>query len=176
MFLELLLFQWSSRCWQFISGFSAFSKSSLNIWKFTVHLLLKPGLENFEHYFASMWDEYNFAIASWLFVPIRGLIKLWVMKKFRLCQPIDDFELKAPEKKQTQEKLSVLHYLLKTGHKCPLWKCLSLLYQRRKHNPLSPILIQERADQPCWCSEKQCHSGGTEMSFTDKTYLTLAIH
>ena len=32
-----------------ISGFSAFSKSSLNIWKFTVHVLLKPGLENFEH-------------------------------------------------------------------------------------------------------------------------------
>ena len=37
-----------------ISGSSAFSKSSLNIWKFTVHLLLKPDLENFEYYFASM--------------------------------------------------------------------------------------------------------------------------
>ena len=37
-----------------ISGSSAFSKSSLNIWKFTVHILLKPGLENFEHYFARM--------------------------------------------------------------------------------------------------------------------------
>ena len=37
-----------------ISGPSAFSKFSLNIWKFTVHVLLKPGLENFEHYFASM--------------------------------------------------------------------------------------------------------------------------
>ena len=35
-------------------GSSAFSKSSLNIWKFTVHVLLKPSLENFEHYFASM--------------------------------------------------------------------------------------------------------------------------
>ena len=35
-----------------ISGSSAFSKSSLNMWKFTVHILLKPGLENFEHYFA----------------------------------------------------------------------------------------------------------------------------
>jgi len=40
-----------------ISGSSAFSKTSLNIWKFTVHVLLKPGLENFEHYFASAWDE-----------------------------------------------------------------------------------------------------------------------
>ena len=37
-----------------ISGSSAFSKSSLNFWKFTVHVLLKPGLENFEHYFTSM--------------------------------------------------------------------------------------------------------------------------
>ena len=36
------------------SGSSAFSKSSLNIWKFMVHVLLKPGLENFEHYFASV--------------------------------------------------------------------------------------------------------------------------
>ena len=37
-----------------ISGFSAFLKSSLDIWKFTVHVLLKPGLEDFDHYFASM--------------------------------------------------------------------------------------------------------------------------
>ena len=37
-----------------ISGSSAFSKSSLNIWKFLVHVLLKPSLENFEHYFVSM--------------------------------------------------------------------------------------------------------------------------
>ena len=44
------------------SGFSTFSKTSLNIWKFTVHLLLKPGLENFDHYFASVRDKCNFAI------------------------------------------------------------------------------------------------------------------
>ena len=37
-----------------ISGSSAFSKTILNIWKFTVYVLLKPGLENFEHYFTSM--------------------------------------------------------------------------------------------------------------------------
>ena len=42
-----------------VSGSSAFSKSSLNIWNFTVNILLKPGLENFEHYFASVWDECN---------------------------------------------------------------------------------------------------------------------
>ena len=37
-----------------ISGSSAFSKSGLNIWRFTLHVLLKPGLENFDHYFASV--------------------------------------------------------------------------------------------------------------------------
>ena len=40
-----------------ISGSSAFAKTSLNIREFTVHVLLKPGLENFEHYFTSMWDD-----------------------------------------------------------------------------------------------------------------------
>ena len=42
-----------------ISGSSAFTKSSLNIWNFSVHVLLKPPLENFEHYFVSVCDECN---------------------------------------------------------------------------------------------------------------------
>ena len=45
-----------------ISGSSAFSKTSLNIWKFSVHVLLKPGLENFEHYFTSVRDECSCAV------------------------------------------------------------------------------------------------------------------
>ena len=45
-----------------ISGSSAFSKTSLNIWKSTVHVLLKSGLENFKHYFTSVRDEYNCAV------------------------------------------------------------------------------------------------------------------
>ena len=45
-----------------ISGSSAFSKSSLNIFKFTVDVLLKPGLENFEHYFTSVRGECNCAL------------------------------------------------------------------------------------------------------------------
>ena len=49
-----------------ISGSFAFSKSSLNIWKFTVHVLLKPGLANFEYYFASLWDECKCAVI-WTF-------------------------------------------------------------------------------------------------------------
>ena len=56
-----------------ISGSSALSKTSLKIWKFMVHILLKPGLENFEHYFTSMWDECNCAVV-WAFF---GIAFLW---------------------------------------------------------------------------------------------------
>ena len=56
-----------------ISGFSAFSKTSLNIRKFTVHILLKPGLENFEHYFTSVWDKYNCVVVRTFF----GIAFLW---------------------------------------------------------------------------------------------------
>ena len=58
VFLELsCFFEDPANVGNLISGSSAFCKTSLNIWKFTVHVLLKPGLENFEHYFTSMWDE-----------------------------------------------------------------------------------------------------------------------
>ena len=51
-----------------ISRSSAFSKSSLNIWKFLVHILLKPGLENFEHCFTRVWDECSCVVAWTFFV------------------------------------------------------------------------------------------------------------
>ena len=58
-----------------ISDSSAFSKTSLNFWKFTVHILLKPGMENFEHYFTSVWDECNCAVV-WAFFCI-GFLWDW---------------------------------------------------------------------------------------------------
>ena len=54
VFLEFSCFFYDLMDGNLISGFSAFSKSIWNIWKFLVHVLLKPGLENFEHYLASM--------------------------------------------------------------------------------------------------------------------------
>ena len=63
VFLELsCVFDDPTDVGNLISGSSAFSKSSLNIWKFSVHVLLKPSLENFAHYFASVWDESNCAL------------------------------------------------------------------------------------------------------------------
>ena len=56
-----------------ISGSSAFSKSSLNIWEFSVHVLLKPSVENFEHYFASVCDECNCSVVQTFF----GIAFLW---------------------------------------------------------------------------------------------------
>ena len=56
-----------------ISYSSTFSKTSLNIWKFTVYVLLRPGLKNFEHYFTSVWDECN-CVVVWAFFDI---VFLW---------------------------------------------------------------------------------------------------
>ena len=62
VFLELsCFFDYPTDVGSLVSVSSAFLKSSLNIWKFTVHILLNPGLENFQHYFTSVWDECNCA-------------------------------------------------------------------------------------------------------------------
>ena len=73
VFLELSCFIYDpGDVGNLISGSSAFSKSTLNIWKLMVHILLKPGLENFEHYFASGWDECN-CVVVWAFFRIAFL-------------------------------------------------------------------------------------------------------
>ena len=87
----------------FISGSSAFSKLSWYIWKFSVHVLLKPCLENFEHYFASMWNECNCAIV-WTFFGIAfpwdwnenwPFPVLWPLLSFPNCWHIEHSTLTA---------------------------------------------------------------------------------
>ena len=67
-----------------ISGSSALSKTSLDIWKFMVHVLLKRGLENVEHYFISVWDECNCAVV-WAFF---GIAFLWDWNENSFSSPV----------------------------------------------------------------------------------------
>ena len=87
VFLELsCIFDDQTDIGNLISGSSAFSKTSLNIWKFTVHILLKPGLENFEHCFTSMWDECNCAVV-WAFF---GIARSSILSILWHCQIFQD--------------------------------------------------------------------------------------
>ena len=93
VFLEFsCFFHYPSDVGNLISVSSSFSKSSLNMWKFTVHVLLKPVLENFEHYFTSVWDECN-RVVVWAFFGIGMKTNLfqscghcWV---FQICWHIE---------------------------------------------------------------------------------------
>ena len=68
IFLELLCFLHDPvNAGNFISGSPAFSKPSLYIWKFSVHILLKPSLKNFEHYLASIWNECSYKVVRTFF-------------------------------------------------------------------------------------------------------------
>ena len=87
VFLELsCLFHDSVYDGNLISGSSAFSKTSWNIRKFMVHILLKTGLENFEHCFTSIWDESNCA-AVWAFFGI-AFSSIWVICSCLLVCPV----------------------------------------------------------------------------------------
>ena len=73
VFLELsCFFDHPTDVGNLIPGSSALSKTILNIWKFKIHIFLKPGSENFEHYFTSVWDECNCAVV-WTFFGIAFL-------------------------------------------------------------------------------------------------------
>ena len=80
VFLELCFFDDPVDVGNLISGSSAFLKSSLNNCKLTIHILLKPGWENFEHYFASVWEK--FVIVWTLF----GIAFPWVWNETDLFQ------------------------------------------------------------------------------------------
>ena len=122
-----------------ISGSSAFSKTSLNIRKLMVHVLLKAGLENFEHYFTSLWDECNCAVV-WAFFSIAFLwdwsenwpfLVLWPLLSFpNLLADILECEVKWTLKSITRNKASggdgvpvELFQILKETYRSTLFNC-----------------------------------------------------
>ena len=85
IFLEFSLFLWFDGCWEFDLCFFCLFKSSLNFWKFSVHILLKPSLENFECYFvASMWDQCS-CVVVWIFF---GIAFLWDWNENTFSSPV----------------------------------------------------------------------------------------
>ena len=88
VFLELsCFFHDPSDVGNLVSGSSAFSESSLYIWNFLVHVLLKTSLKDFEHYLASRWNEYN-CVVVWTFF---GIVLLWDWNEnwpFRVLWPL----------------------------------------------------------------------------------------
>ena len=93
VFLELSCFFYDPKgIGNSISGSSAFSKSSLYIWKFSVHVLLKPSLEDFEHDLAGMWNEDNCTLL-WTFF---GTALLWYWNEnwpFSVLWPLLSFQI-----------------------------------------------------------------------------------
>ena len=84
-FLELSCFYYDpTDVGNLVSGSSVFSKSSLNIWKFSVHVMLKLRLENFKHHFTSMWNECNCSSLS----IILHCLSLELEWKLTFCSPV----------------------------------------------------------------------------------------
>ena len=94
----LLLSLWSSKCCDLISVSSAFSNPSLYIWKFLVHILLKPSLKDFKYNFTSMWNECS-CMVVWTFFGTLLLCwdwnenwpfpVLWPLRVFQICWHIE---------------------------------------------------------------------------------------
>ena len=122
-----------------ISGSSAFSKTILNIRKFTVHVLLKPGMKNFDHYFTSMWDECNCAVV-WAFFGIGMKTDLfqscghcWVFQICWLRFYIHSNQIYQSLVKTTQNYYGNIFIQW-------LWKCIRLMIWRRKWQP-TPVFL-----------------------------------
>ena len=147
----------------FISGSSAFSKTSLNIWKFRIHIFLKPGLKNFEHYFASMWDECNCVVVLTFF----GIAFFWDWMKtdifqfcghywvFQICWHIEcstfttsSFRIWNSSTRILSPSLALFIVMLPKAHLTPHSKCLALGEWSHHHVYLG--------DEDCYCIVLLC--------------------
>ena len=104
-----------------ISGSSDFSKSSLNIWRVSVHKLLKPGLENFEHYFASVWDEYN-CVVVWIQCSKCSTFEHWTKKSIAFFGDWNEHNPSSPVATAAFSKFAViLSAALSQHHLFKIW-------------------------------------------------------
>ena len=143
------MIQWMLAIWSLVP---AFCKFTLNIWKFTVCILLKPGLENFDHYSASVWDECNCAVVWTSFGSYRkqGNSKKHLLLLYWLCQSLWQCGSQQTVENSSRDGNTSLIYLLRnlyasqeatvrTGHRTTDW------FQIRKgvHHSciLSPCLV-----------------------------------
>ena len=140
-----------------ISGSSAFSECSLKTWKFTVHVLLKPGLENFDHYFPSMWYECN-CVVVWTFF---GIAFLWDWNEiwpFPVLWATAEF--------------SKFPYVMSMLFLCPSLSVSIFMSQRRQWHP-TPVLLPGKPHGRR--SLVGCSPWGREESDTTVTSLSLFI-
>ena len=117
-FWKSLAFSMITDIGNLISGSFAFLKYSLNIWKFLVQVLLKPDLENFEHYFDCVWDE----CSLWIFVYLANYLVSF-FKPDRSLDPPQDFAKMDP----TAEAYSCISILIMGWSPLPFWTPRSLL-------------------------------------------------
>ena len=131
-----------------ISGSSAFSKTNLNIWKFTLHLLLKPGLEDFGHYFISMWHLPKYIhmyLNMYTYMPIWEISQMAQrVKNLPAMQKTQEMEVQSldwenPWRRRQQNPLQ--YYFLKNPMDGGAWGLLFMQSQRVGHDWVTKHMI-----------------------------------
>ena len=153
MFLELsCFFDDPTDVGNLISGSSAFSKTSLNIWKFMAHVLLKPGLENLGHYFASVWDEGNYVVV-WTFFNIAFLWDWSENWLFQSCGHCCGFQICWHVECSTFTASSVRIWNISTGILSPPLALFVVML------PKAPLTSQSRMSGSRWVTTPSWLSG-----------------
>ena len=136
----VLLFLWSNDVVSLIYGSSAFSKSSLYIWKLMVHIILKPSLKDFEHYLANMWHACNcLVVLTYFGIALFGTLNLPLKKSCLLRTSLFFFSLTETGKDWSNHGLQELRWC-----SCPvnLGPLFGLLRERNNNFILSPYILR----------------------------------
>ena len=136
----LLLFCDPTDVGSLISGSSAFLKSSLYIWKFMVHIMLKPSLKDFEHYLANMWNACNcLVVLTYFGISLFGTLNLPLKKSCLLWTSLFSFSLTETGKDWSNHGFQELRWC-----SCPvnLGPLFGLLREWNNNFILSPYILR----------------------------------